>query len=533
MWSGAAMRGVGATAVAFVLGAVTASCGGGNATVANNSHNNSNNTGRPDAGASTDSMTSTDPLPATPGVVLSGGLAASPGGQGQAGGAAHLASAGPITIGPDVKSPPIPMVGSAPADSRTVSSQGLGTDVAVPGSASVSGTVDSGGSDAVRQIVSGGDIFIGGTLRSATLGAARQGLTLKAPKGTVYVVGAIDASGDAGTGQAGGPLTIIAQRLVVTGKLSTAGGNGASGGAAGAISITTTAGVFLSGELEASGGNAQGSAPATGGQGASVSIQAGDDVVIGGIARVRGGAATGTATASVQGGNAGTITIEGTATVAFTGTLDASGGAASTTGSGAPVGGTAGTLKVGETTRPMAIGLSVPLLAKGGDGQAVGGGGGAVLLEPHGGDLRISGLVDASGGRSAIKPGAGGSIEGHPGPEDANAGLDVGGQVVANGGSTLAGSSGAGALGGTIKLVLLSKTGNTTIEPGAQVQTDGGGSGGTGTAGAAASCTSSPSTGIPPSTDSCSPAAARLPTQAASGEWEDSSTSSLVMDTIG
>ena len=151
------------------------------------------------------------------------------------GGTAHLVSSGGITVGPDFQPPGAPATASPPADAMALSSQSLGADVQAPGSVSIAGTVDSGGSDGVRQIVAGGDIFIGGTLRSAALGSGRQGLTLKAPMGTVYVSGALDTSGDAGAGQAGGSLTIIAQRLVVTGKLSTAGGTGVSGGAAGAI----------------------------------------------------------------------------------------------------------------------------------------------------------------------------------------------------------------------------------------------------------------------------------------------------------
>jgi hypothetical protein len=140
-------------------------------------------------------------------------------------------------------------------------------------------------------------------------------------------------------------------------------------------------------------------------------------------------------------------------------------------------------LKVGETKRPMAIGLTVPLSVKGGDGQAVGGGGGTILLESHGGDLSLGGTLDASGGASSVQPGAGGSITGNPGPEDTNAGLDIAGSVTAKGGSISTGGTGNGANGGTVKLVLLSTLGKDTVEPTGQVQTDGGGSGGAGTAG--------------------------------------------------
>src|SRR5262249_60670198 len=108
--------------------------------------------------------------------------------------------------------------------------------------------------------------------------------------------------------------------------------------------------------------------------------------------------------------------------------------------------------------------------------------GGSVLLEPHGGDLRIASDLEANGG-SAESPGAGGNITGSPGPENATAATDVSGRLVANGGSASKGSAGDGAVGGLIKLFTHSRNGNLTVEPGGQGQVDGGGSGGRGAAG--------------------------------------------------
>jgi hypothetical protein len=344
--------------------------------------------------------------PPAPSVTLQGGSATSAGGQGKAGGSAHLVSSGAITIGPDFQAP---AAASAPGNAMALAASDLSSDVQAPGSVSISGTQTSGGADPVRTIAAGGDIFISGTLRSADLGSARQGLTLKA-SGTVYVTGSIDTSGADGSGQGGGLVTITAQQVVVSGKLLTHGGDGSS-----------------------------------------------------------------------TGGDAGNVTIDGSGTVAFTGTLDMRGGSA--TGGSAAMGGAAGALKVGEATRPSAIGLTVPLVVKGGDGQASGGDGGAVALEAHGGDLRVSGVVDASGGSSSTKPGKGGTINGNPGPELATASIDVAGQVLSSGGDMASGASGDGAAGGMIRLVVQSLNGNMTIEPGAQVQADGGGSHGSGTAG--------------------------------------------------
>ena len=105
-------------------------------------------------------------------------------------------------------------------------------------------------------------------------------------------------------------------------------------------------------------------------------------MVLGGTASVHGGSG------GTQGGNAGAVTIDAAGTIAFTGTFDGRGGPARSGGAA----GTAATLKVGETTRPTSIGLTVPLVATGGEGAAIGGDGGSATLEAHGGDLRIGGL---------------------------------------------------------------------------------------------------------------------------------------------
>ena len=296
--------------------------------------------------------------------------------------------------------------------------------------------------------------------------------------------GNLDTSGATGAGQAGGALTIIAQQLIVTGKITTAGGSGVAGGAAGALTIDTSGGAYFGGIVDASGGDANGMQSVTAGRGGDLSLKAGGDVLFAGGASFHGGAASTMGANAVQGGAAGNITVDTVGTVAFTSTLDDRGGLADgDAGSPSAVAGAAGALKIGENARPAMIGMTVPLLLTGGDGQAAGGGGGTVHLEPHGGDLRVSGLLNASGGDSSVKPGPGGPIEGHPGPENAAANLDVSGQIVTNGGSIAKGSSGDGAMGGMIRLVQQAMNGNLTIEPTGQIQTDGGSSGGAGTAG--------------------------------------------------
>jgi hypothetical protein len=233
-------------------------------------------------------------------------------------------------------------------------------------------------------------------------------------------------------------------------------------------------GVFLTGNLDSSGGSGKAGGATSGGRGGSLSIQATGDVVISGMASVQGGAG------GAQGGGAGSVTIDTQGAVAFTGTLDGRGG---TAGASNGQGGAAAMLKIGEAAHPTMIGLAVPLVLTGGDGTSIGGDGGTANLEAHGGDLRIGSLLDVSGGDSSGLPGAGGAINGTPGPEGAMAGLDVAGRIIANGGSVAQGGTGNGATGGLIKLILKASEGGVTIEPAGQIQSDGGGSRGAGTAG--------------------------------------------------
>jgi hypothetical protein len=223
-----------------------------------------------------------------PAVALGGGPAPSAGGQGQAGGLAHLVSGGGITIGPDFQAPAMPAGQSAPGGTMSLAASSLGADVSAAGSIAITGDVASGGSDSVRQIVAAGDIFVDGTLRGADLGGARQGLSLRA-SGTVYVSGNLDTSGAAGGGQAGGSLTIMAHQVIVSGKLTTAGGSGVSGGAAGALTISTTAGAYFGGTIDASGGDGQGAQNVSGGRGGDLSLQAAGDVLFAGSAAFHGG----------------------------------------------------------------------------------------------------------------------------------------------------------------------------------------------------------------------------------------------------
>jgi hypothetical protein len=413
------------------------------------------NRGGVDGGGSVDGGSPAPSLPqtdlTTPTIDVQGGSAVSAGGQGQNGGTIHFVAKVGLSIDPTLAAPAT-TTPAVPAGATPLTTAELLADATIAGAVVIDGMVSSGGTDPVRQIVAGGDVFVRGTLRTADLGGSRQGLTLRAG-GTVYVDGAIDLSGSPGTGQAGGALTIVAKQLVVAGTLTTAGGSGAT----------------------------------TGGPGGGLTLQIGGDLVLAGAVVARGGFAQSTG-ADAIGGNAGILTIDSDGSVTFAGTVDGRGGAAVAAAAGGHVaGGAAGAIKVGESAPPPAIAVLVPVLLTGGDGAAGAGAGGTANLEPHAGDLLLAGLLDVSGGSSASKPGPGGAINGHPGPDTTDgiitAGVVVTGQVLCNGGSVTPGGSGNGADGGVIKLVVLSSAGNMTIAPAGKIKTDGGRSGGTGQAG--------------------------------------------------
>ncbi len=382
--------------------------------------------------------------------------------------------------------PGAPSVPAAPSGARTLDAAALGADVNESGAAVIAGNLTTGGSEATRTISSGGDLFVTGTLRAADLGPGRQGLDLKAA-GTLYLAGTIDASGAAGTGQAGGAIHLSANQIVITGKLLTSGGDaGSAGGGAGDITFTAVQGVAVSGTIEAFGGNAIGTASVTGGNAGALTVTAGGDVSFAGTVLVRGGATSNSATGGAQGGAAAAVTIDTSGAVDIGGTVDARGGLAKAGGAGGAVsGGAAGAVRIGEHTAPAAIAIRVPVDAIGGVGDAGGGAGGTVTPEPGAGNLNVSGprAIDVSGGESQSAPGAGGLVNGGPRNDPGSGGLHVAGEIVANGGSIAQGGSGNGAEGGHVDIELTSTDGALMVEQSAKVSADGGKAGGAGVAG--------------------------------------------------
>ena len=282
------------------------------------------------------------------------------------GGTIHVVARGAVTVGASpTPPPPLP---APPADAIAVDGAALGADVTAAGSIRLDGTLTAGGGDAVRQITStGGDIFVSGTLRGGDAGGASRGLSVSAPAGTVYVTGAIDSSRPPARAQAGGPIAIAAQRVVMTGSLSANGadGGGRSGGRSPSPPPTWS---FWAGRCRC------------------------------GAARARPPPARAAHSPSTPSG-----------AVQARRTIDARGGA----GSGAAaIAGAGGAIRIGEQATPSLVNLSAPLSARGGMGGVVGGAGGAVTLEPHAGNLVIAGSVDLGGGAAASQPGAGGTFLG-------------------------------------------------------------------------------------------------------------------------
>ncbi len=388
-----------------------------------------------------------------PGLNVQGGEATSPGGRAQPGGTVHLISEDDIVLDPARPAAPA-VVPPVPGDAVAVTTAELTADVTTPRAARVADAT-TGGAAPVRSITaSAGDLFVQGSLRTADLGATRQGITLSAPGGTVYVIGTIDTSGASGSGQAGGPITISARQVVITGRLVSAGGDGATtGGAAGAILVRAAQGLSVRGGLDARGGDARDAAPAVGGNGADVTLEAGGDAIVAGAIRLRGGAATGLGT-EARGGAAASLSIAAAGAVHLGGTVDGRGGLATAAATGgAVVGGPAGAIRVGRAdgTVPATIAIAAPIQAGGGAGHAAGGKGGTFRAEPDTGSVKVVGprAIDVGGGNAQAAPGEGGQVT-IAARRTAGGGINVQGEIFNDGGSVLAGGQGPGGNAGRI-----------------------------------------------------------------------------------
>jgi hypothetical protein len=394
-------------------------------------------------------------LPDLPGpaATVGGGAAEGASGNGTDAGALKITSRGELLIDPSMSAASGATPPATPAGGTIVTDADLQTDLSSDGTIRIEGTITAGGSDTVRTLTSSaGDIVIAGTLRGADLGGSTQGLSLNAPAGTVYVGGSVDASGAAaangsGNGAAGGEITISARSIVVVGLLDT------------------------------SGGDAVGSGAVTGGAAGAVRLTAHGDMWLARV-RLHGGGAK-SSNASATGGAAAALTADADGTLQVTDLVDARGGPAIATGAASA--GAAGTIAIGQTAPPTRVVMGVALGLEGGAGPDGGGAGGALTLEARGGDLRIAGTADVSGGASRGRPGNAGPIDATVGPDAG--GFALTGRLVGDGGAAEPGGNAAGGLGARLRIQVTSQMGGYTIPEGAAIQLDGGASSGTGTAG--------------------------------------------------
>ena len=419
-------------------------------------------------------------------VSVRGGSATSAGGRGQAGGTVLLQSKLDIVLDP-ARTPTAPPSVPAAGGAIAIPASALGADVTYPSSARIA-DVTTAGSEATRTItVTGGDLFVEGTLRAGDLGNKRQALSLSDPGGTIYVTGTIDTSGGEGTDEAGGAIAISARRVVITGHLVSSGGNGSTaGGAAGPINVKATETLFVTGGLDAMGGNARDPGAVAGGRAADVTLQASGNLALAGVVRLRGGAATSLG-AGAQGGAAGVLRAGSDAAVEIGAVIDARGGVATAaTAGGVVAGGAAGGLRVGEgASSPASITVLGPIVASGGDGDTIGGNGGSFTAAPDTGNVTVAGVgaIDVAGGSAMTTPGQGGQVSISARTEDSSGGVTVSGDISAAGGDVRAGGDGPGGDAGRIDFQLVPTLGPIDILASGKLLAVGGHAGGAKVAG--------------------------------------------------
>jgi len=368
-----------------------------------------------------------------------GGAATDPGGFGAPGGSIAVVTTGALSFGLpfavpiDVPTPPV--------DAQSIAS--LDNDVALTGNALIDGDLAVNGDGMRRVTISGGDLFVSGSVR-ATHGGGDSSIVLEAPDGTIYVTGTIDAGAGDGGDPNGATVSLTGARVVVTGTLATDGRNGGRGGA---ILVNADGDVRLLGTVRGRGGSMWAASGARGGTAATVIIDAGGDVQLGGVLDLRGGSANG-------------------------GSKD-----------GPVAGGPGGHLFIGGTRSPTSVTFGLDVTADGGDGHAGAGAGGTFSLKV-GGDFTVAGTVQSRGGSIATDGAGDGGIGGNFQMDiDTPVGNQIyrpGSTIVLDGG----GSGGAGIAGGGGHLYARSFDGTVTMSGTLSVRggagRDAGGSGGLG-----------------------------------------------------
>ena len=316
----------------------------------------------------------------------------------------------------------------------------LAADLTVSGSLRIDGQVMSGGTDAVRTINAGGDIFVTGKLVGAGLGGHTAGARARGRRGDRRL--GQRRRGGRAAGRGGGPISLSAATVAVTGLVSSSGADGRTEGpAGGGVQIAARELFHLA---------PTGKRPPAGRRG------------LGGRQRRPGREPD-----DRRAGRGPDSPAPSTRAAAWSPRLVPAGAH----------GGAAGAILIGETTRPAAVEIAVGVLATGGTGRALGGAGGTITLEPKLGGLTIAGTLDVSGGASATQAGPGGSVTAPV--EGADQRVDGGdillaGRIVANGGAISVGGVGNGGEAGQVTLDAHSLLGTLTVAPEGTITVDGG-----------------------------------------------------------
>ena len=364
--------------------------------------------------------------------------------------------------------PDAPELPTAPAGGTEIQSADLlGSEYTLNlGHLLIKGDVQApGGSDYIIYALQG-DIVIDGTLRAGDPGPGNpRNLSVRALNGTIFVRGTLSASNTDGVndGNDAGNLTLMAKRIVVTGRIEAVGekDTGADGGNLGLdtqvaentpdlvligadIDLSGSAGtpgyppgkggtatftagqqfVFQQSTLKSNGGggNWNMTPDIKGGHAGWMNVDAPLSVVIDGRIELKGGSVT-TQPGGAWGGDAGRLNINragDSGPVHLFAALDFTGGEGRTNGGGniGVSGGSGGYIEIGEVNNgaPTAVYLGFGFDVDGGsgDGAGEGGEGGDISLRNHSddwGDLRFELPVFSSGGKGGNLGGAGGDLD--------------------------------------------------------------------------------------------------------------------------
>lgn len=374
-------------------------------------------------------------------------------GSGGGGGDLTVRASGTLQFAVGENGPAAPSLPAAPTTGTELTNAMITAGTPIAGNVLVSSTlqINAGVNPAVITTNTGDVVILGSLIGERSAGTATNGITIQAPAGTIYVLGAIQTSGTAGTpdNPHAGNLSLTAQRIVITGTVDARGedNSAALGGDGGSVTVDTTGGggtevLYAGGAILSSGGlgagqggdggnitllagtklsilsgvaadggsaNAYGVA-ATGGHAGDLALGAVTGIDIAASVTARGGAGTGRSNGAA-GGDGGNLAIDSGGPCRIFGSLITSGGSVSASSGGPLTGGTAGWIRIGLVTPPTTLDLGRgSCFTNGGFGDQAGGGAGSMDVASLDGDITVGGAVTARGGDGVDSGGPGGSV---------------------------------------------------------------------------------------------------------------------------